>query len=47
MVTSPKSLYLNEAPDEESDPLRAVANAMQPWTALAASISFQSVWRFP
>ena len=47
LATSPKSLYLNGPPDVESMPLRAVAEAMPAWTALAATISFQSVWRFP
>ena len=47
LATSPKSLYLNGPQHAESAPLRAVADAMPKWTALAATISFQSVWRFP
>ena len=47
LATSPKSLYINGPPDEESAPLRALAEAMPSWTALGATISFQSVWRFP
>jgi hypothetical protein len=47
LATSPKSLYINGPPHAESAPLRAAAEAMPPWTALAATISFQSIWRFP